>query len=114
MTVVKGANMALMFVLELGVLASAIAWGLSLDAALAVRILAAAAAVAVFVLVWSQLAAGGKAPHQQYGWRRFAVELGWFGGGAVLAGFAWSPVVALVLFAAWAVNGSLRVWWRQV
>lgn len=114
MTVLKGANLLLMFLLELGVLAAAAWWGLALDAPLAVRILAAVAATAVFITVWALFGAAKDARFPQTGWRRAVLEIVWFGGASILLGFAWTPLAGAVFFAFWAANGLLRIVWGQV
>lgn len=114
MPVVQGANAVLMFVLELGVLAAAIRWGLTLDAPVLVRILAAVGAVTVFVVVWALFGAANDARYPQTGFSRAALELVWFGGAAVLLGWSWSWTAALVFFAVWALNYGLRLLWHQV
>ncbi|WP_067822508.1 DUF2568 domain-containing protein [Nocardia inohanensis] len=113
MSVLKGANLLLMFLLELGVLAAAARWGLSLDAPLALRIPAALVALAVFVTVWALFGAAKDARFPQTGWRRVALELLWFGTAALLLGVAWAAIAGAVFFAIWVVNGLLRVYWRQ-
>ncbi|WP_067526964.1 YrdB family protein [Nocardia uniformis] len=114
MSIAKGANLLLMFVLELAVLATAAAWGYSLDAPPIVRILAAVAATAVFIVVWKLFGAARDARYKLTGLSRAALEVLWFGGGAVLLGFTWSPTAGVVLFALWVINGVLRVLWDQV
>ncbi|AYF75758.1 DUF2568 domain-containing protein [Nocardia yunnanensis] len=113
MSVLKGANLALMFSLELAVLGSALWWGASVSAPLAVRITAAVAAAAMFVVVWALFGAAKDAKYPQTGWRRVALEVCWFGAAAILLGFAWTPWAGMVLFAVWLANGALRLVWGQ-
>ncbi|WP_330180863.1 DUF2568 domain-containing protein [Nocardia sp. NBC_01503] len=114
MTVLKGANLLLMFLLELCVLGSAIAWGLRLDAPLIVRIPAAVVATAVFVVVWAVFGAAHDARIPVRGWKRAVLEVVWFGAAAVLLGFAWHPIAGAVLFLLWLGNAGLRIAWDQV
>ncbi|MEV5839162.1 YrdB family protein [Nocardia sp. NPDC052112] len=82
MTVLKGANPALMFPLELGVLAGAAIWGCTRDANPAVRVIAGIGAPAVFIVVWALFAAGGgkNARYPLTGPWRGLLEFAWFGG----------------------------------
>ncbi|WP_330255563.1 YrdB family protein [Nocardia sp. NBC_00565] len=115
MAVIKGANLALMFLLELGVLAGAAVWGFTLDAHPIVCVVAGIGAPAVFIAVWALFAAGGgkNARFPLTGAWRLLLEIVWFGGAAVLIGFAWTPGAGIVFFAVWAVNGALRLLWEQ-
>ncbi|MFB7723663.1 DUF2568 domain-containing protein [Nocardia sp. NPDC056100] len=111
---VKGANLLLMFLLELCVLGAAIAWGFSLDVPTLVRVLAAFGAVAVFVAVWAVFGAAHDARIPVRGWKRAVLEIVWFGAAGVLLGFAWHPIAGLVLFLLWLGNAGLRLLWGQV
>ncbi|MFE9325329.1 YrdB family protein [Nocardia sp. NPDC052278] len=115
MTVLKGANLALMFLLELGVFAGAAIWGFTLDANLIVRIIAGIGAPAVFIVVWALFAAGGgkNARYPLTGLGRAVLEIAWFGGAAVLIGFAFTGIAGIVFFTLWAINGALRLLWHQ-
>jgi hypothetical protein len=115
MNVVKGANLALMFLLELGVLAGAAVWGFTLDANPIVRVIVGIGAPAVFIVVWALFAAGGgkNARYPLAGPWRALLEIAWFGGAAVLIGLACTAVAGIVFFAVWAANGALRLLWRQ-
>ncbi|QIS12344.1 DUF2568 domain-containing protein [Nocardia arthritidis] len=115
MRVLKGANLGLMFILEVCVLAGAIGWGCTLSAPIAVRVCAAVAAPAVFIVTWSLFGAGGgrNARYPLRGTARAALEIAWFGLAALLIGLAFSPIAGLVFFALWGVNAMLRLVWRQ-
>ncbi|MEC3917382.1 YrdB family protein [Nocardia sp. CDC160] len=113
MKVLQGANLLLMFVLELCVLAAAAWWGFTVSAPLAVRIVAGLVAPAVFIVVWALFGAAKDARFPQKGWRRIALEVLWFGAAAVLLGWAWTPIAGVGLFAIWFVNGVLRLVWGQ-
>lgn len=114
MTVLKGANLLVMFVLELTVLGAAAWWGATVDAPVPVRIFAAVAVPTVFIVVWALFGAAADARFPQTGWRRAVLELIWFGGAAVLLGLAWAPIAGVVMFAVWVINAVLRVWWKQI
>lgn len=113
MTVLKSANLLLMFLLELSVLAAAAWWGATLDAPLALRILTALATPALFITAWALFGAAKDARYPQTGWRRALLELIWFGAAALLLAFAWAPLAGALFFAIWIVNGLLRIYWKQ-
>lgn len=115
MTVLEGANLGLMFLLELGVLAGATIWGFTLDANPIVRVVAGIATPAVFIVVWALFAAGGgkNARYPLTGPWRALLEIVWFGGAAVLIGLAFTALAAAVFFAIWAINAALRMLWHQ-
>ncbi|MEV0466787.1 YrdB family protein [Nocardia tengchongensis] len=113
MSVLKGANLLVMFLLELCVLGAAAWWGFTVSAPIAVRIVAGLAAPAVFIVVWALFGAAKDPRYPQTGWRRVALEVAWFGAAAVLLGLAWTPVAGVAMFAVWFVNGALRLVWGQ-
>ncbi|GAB2538781.1 YrdB family protein [Nocardia heshunensis] len=113
MSVLKGANLLVMFLLELAVLGSAIWWGATVSAPMVVRILLAIAAPAVFIVVWALFGAAKDPRFPQKGWRRIALEVVWFGAAALLLGLACTPIAGVALFAIWFVNGVLRLVWGQ-
>ncbi|SEL70504.1 YrdB family protein [Nonomuraea pusilla] len=116
LAIAKGANAALMFVLELGVLASAGYWGFTLNAGWPLRLAAGIAAPALFIVVWALFGAGGgaNATYPLTGLARAALEIVWFGGGALALLAAGRPAPAAVLAAVFVVNAVLRVIWKQV
>ncbi|HZE38166.1 MAG TPA: DUF2568 domain-containing protein [Stackebrandtia sp.] len=116
LTAAKNANLLLMFLLELGVLFSVGYWGMRLDAALPVRVVAALAAVAVFIAIWAIFGAGGgeNATVPLHGWWRVGLEIVWFGGGAGALALAGRPVAGAVFVAVFIVNAVLRLVWKQV
>ncbi|MCC5575951.1 YrdB family protein [Microtetraspora sp. AC03309] len=114
LTVAKGANLALMFFLELGVLIAVGYWGFTLGAPLGLRILVGLGAPAVFATLWGLFAAANGARFPLHGLARAAFEIAWFGGGAVAlvaSGVATGGAVFAVLYA---VNAVLRLVWDQV
>lgn len=114
MAILKGANLLLMFLLELGVLASATKWGLSLTAPLFARIAAALGAVTVFIIIWALFGAAADARYPLTGFPRATLELAWFGGAALLLGLSWSTTAGITFFLVWALNYALRLLWNQV
>lgn len=114
--IAKGANMALMFGLELGVIASAGYWGFTLSQSWAIRLLAGLGAPALFIAAWALFGAGGgaNAVFPLHGLARAALEILWFGGGALALFAAGRAVPAAVFFAVFVVNAALRLVWKQV
>ncbi|GGO66355.1 YrdB family protein [Nonomuraea cavernae] len=115
-TLAKGANLALMFLLELGVLAAAGYWGFTLSESWGVKLLAGLGGPALFVAVWALFGAGGgaNAVFPLTGPARAALEIIWFGGGALALHAAGLTTPAAVLAALFVVNAVLRLVWKQV
>jgi hypothetical protein len=112
----KNANALLMFFLELGVLASVAYWGFTLSPNWGIKLLAGLGGPALFIAAWALFGAGGgaNATFPLTGLGRAALEIFWFGGGA-LALFAAGRLTPAVIFAAvFVVNAVLRVIWKQV
>lgn len=105
---VKGVNLLVTFLLELGVIAAAAVWGFTLDAGVLVRVVAGLATPALFVLMWALFGAGSSPRFPLRGTWRLALELIWFGGGALAWSTATTPPIGLIFFATWAVNAFLR------
>lgn len=114
--IAKGVNMALMFILELSVLASAGYWGLRVSPHWAIKLLAGLGAPALFAVAWALFGAGGgaNAVIPLTGLARAALEILWFGGGALALAAAGRAFPAAVLAAAFVVNAVLRIVWKQV
>ncbi|RBO94117.1 YrdB family protein [Nocardia puris] len=109
---VTGANLGLMFLLELGVVIGAGYWGFTLSAGWPVRIAAGVLTPLLFVLMWALFGAAADARFRLAGWWRVALEVIWFGGGALLWAEAVSPAAGVVFFALWVVNALVRVLWQ--
>ncbi|MCP2335438.1 YrdB family protein [Actinomadura rupiterrae] len=111
----KGANMALMFFLELGVLISVGYWGFTLGSNWGVRILVGLGAPVLMGTLWSLFAAGGgkNATYALTGPVRAAFEIAWFGTGALALYASITLTPALIFAAAYAVNAVLRLIWKQ-
>ncbi|WP_109525940.1 MULTISPECIES: YrdB family protein [Nocardia] len=108
MRIAKGAALFLMFLLELGVIAGAAVWGFTLDGAPVLRIVAGVVAPLLFIMMWALFGAARDARFRLRGPWRIALEIIWFGGGAVTWGVAVSAVAGLVFFALWAVDAVAR------
>ncbi|WP_405164050.1 YrdB family protein [Nocardia sp. NBC_01499] len=109
MHVLKGANLFVTFLLELGVIAAAAVWGFTLPAGVLVRVVAGLAAPTLFILMWALFGAGSTPRFPLRGGWRLALELIWFGGGALALATATTPLTGLIFFALWAINALLRV-----
>lgn len=112
----KNANAALMFLLELGVLASVAYWGFTVGPNWAIKLLAGLGGPALFIAVWALFGAGGgkNATFPLTGLARAALEIVWFGGGALAlfaSGLATSAAVFSALFI---LNAVLRIFWNEV
>ncbi|MFB8275518.1 YrdB family protein [Nocardia colli] len=97
------------FLLELGVIAAVAFWGFTLDASVLVRVVAGLATPALFVLMWALFGAGSSPRFPLRGTWRLALELIWFGGGALAWSTATTTLTGLIFFALWAINALLRV-----
>ncbi|WP_433511009.1 YrdB family protein [Nonomuraea sp. CA-143628] len=116
LTIAKGANAALMFFLELGVLASVGYWGFTVSPNWAIKLLAGLGGPALFIAVWALFGAGGgaNATFPLTGLARAALEILWFGGGALALYAASLATPAAVFAAVFVLNAVLRIVWKQV
>lgn len=112
----KNANMLLMFLLEMGVLISAGYWGFTLSPNWGVKLLAGLGAPALFIAAWALFGAGGgeNAVYPLTGLARAALEILWFGGGALALYASGLATSAFVFFALFVVNAVLRLIWNEV
>ncbi|MEV0202314.1 YrdB family protein [Nonomuraea sp. NPDC050691] len=112
----KGANAVLMFILELGVLASVAYWGFTVSPNWVVKLLAGLGGPALFIAVWALFGAGGgaNAVVPLTGIARAALEIVWFGGGALALYAAGLATPAVVFATVFVVNAVLRIIWKQV
>ncbi|MBT2229460.1 YrdB family protein [Nonomuraea sp. NEAU-A123] len=116
LAIAKGVNAALMFFLELGVIASVGYWGFTVSPNWAIKLLAGLGGPALFIAAWALFGAGGgaNATFPLTGLARAALEILWFGGGA-LALYAASLATPAAVFAAlFVINAVLRIIWKQV
>lgn len=112
----KGANMIVMFLLELGVIAAAGYWGFTLSPNWIIKIVAGLGAPAVFITAWALFGAGGgaNATYAATGIWRVVLEILWFGGGAGLLYAAGAVTPAVVFALVFVLNAVLRIVWKQV
>ncbi|MGW0246285.1 YrdB family protein [Nocardia goodfellowii] len=108
MRIVKSANLLLMLLLELGVIAGAAAWGFTLDGSMVLRVVAGVVAPLLFIAMWALFGAAGNARFRLRGAWRIMLELIWFGGGAVAWGAAVSTALGVLFFALWGINALIR------
>jgi hypothetical protein len=113
LTVAKGTNLAVMFLLELGVLAAVGFWGFTLDSGVLVRLPAGIGGPALFVAVWAIFGAANGARIPLKGLSRAALEVLWFGGAAVALAASGHPVMGSAFAVVYVVNAVLRLAWHQ-
>ncbi len=109
---IRGANMLLMFVLEMAVYVAIVWFAVTLPAGAIVRSLIAVGLFAAFATIWALLGSP-KAPWPARGWLRVALEVLWFGAGVAAFAFAGQPGLGAALAILVVVNLTLRRWWRQ-
>ncbi|HUR06821.1 MAG TPA: YrdB family protein [Nonomuraea sp.] len=116
LAIAKGANAALMFFLELGVLASVGYWGFTVSPNWGIKLLAGLGGPALFIAAWALFGAGGgaNATFPLTGLARAALEILWFGGGALALYAAGLATPAAVFAALFVINAVLRIIWKQV
>lgn len=116
LTLAKHANAALMFFLELGVLASVGYWGFTLSPNWGIKLLAGLGGPALFIAAWALFGAGGgaNAVFPLTGLARAALEILWFGGGALALYASGLVTPAVVFYALFILNAVLRLVWKQV
>ncbi|MFI7700037.1 YrdB family protein [Nonomuraea sp. NPDC049480] len=112
----KHSNAALMFFLELGVLISVAYWGFNLSSGWGVKLLAGLGGPALFIAAWALFGAGGgtNAVFPLTGLARAALEILWFGGGALALYASGLVTSAAVFYALFILNAVLRLIWKQV
>ncbi|MET7772260.1 YrdB family protein [Nocardia sp. NPDC005366] len=108
MRITKGATLLLMFLLELGVIVGAAVWGFTLEGSVVLRIVAGVVAPLLFIMMWALFGAARDAAFRLRGPWRIALEVIWFGGGALTWAVAVSAVAGVVFFALWAVDALAR------
>lgn len=115
LAIAKGANLALMFALELSVLVATGYWGFTFGSNWVLKLVAGIGAPVLFGVLWGLFAAGGgaNATYPLTGIARGLFEVAWFGGGALALYAAGALTPAMILGAAFAVNAVLRLAWHQ-
>ncbi|GAA3125095.1 YrdB family protein [Streptosporangium carneum] len=113
LSLAKNANLLVMFLLELGVLASTCYWGFTVGQNWPVKLLLGLGAPALFIVVWAVFGAANGAQIPLTGLARVALEVLWFGGGAAALVMAGRLTPGVVFAAVYVVNAALRVLWKQ-
>lgn len=113
LAVVRNANLALAFGLELAVYVSVAWWGFTLDRSVGVRLCAGIGAPVALIAVWAVFGAP-RAPLALHGVVRFVLEVPWFGAGALALLALGRTAPAVVFTVLYLVNAVLaRVWHQQ-
>ncbi|RZU71842.1 uncharacterized protein DUF2568 [Micromonospora kangleipakensis] len=102
----KAPLLALIFLLELAMLAAAAWWGFTLDAGWSVRLLAGLGAPLLIAVVWGTFCSP-RATVSLPAPAKMAVQAACFVTGGVLLALAGHPVPAVLLVALWAVDKTL-------
>ncbi|MBN0044782.1 YrdB family protein [Streptomyces actuosus] len=112
MKAVRAVNLGVLFLVELGAVAAAAYWGVTLDVPAGLAWLLGLAAPAALIVLWG-LFGSPKAPYRTRGAARTGFEVLWFGAGAVALAAAgavgWAVAFALVCLA----TKTLAAAWRQ-
>ena len=112
MSILKGANLALRFLLELCALAALCYWGFKTGTGTISRVLLGIGAPLVAAVLWGTIVAPG-APVSVPGALRLLVELAVFGSAAAALYSAGRPGLAWALGLAYVINRVLIFVWDQ-
>jgi hypothetical protein len=113
LSLTKNTNLLVMFLLELGVLASVGYWGFTVGQNWPVKLLLGLGGPALFIALWALFGAAKDAVIPLTGFARVVLEILWFGGGAAALVMAGSLTPGIVFAAVYAVNAALRLLWNQ-
>lgn len=105
-------NLALAFILELGLLAAFAYWGWQTGDALWAKIVFAIGAALLVASVWGIFAAPASRRRLPQPWLAF-LKLVLFGAGALALFAAGQPILAAILFVLFLVNLGLALVWQQ-
>lgn len=108
----RTANLALLFLVELGAVAAAAYWGVTLEVTAALAWLLGLAAPAVLIALWG-LFGSPRAPYRTRGAGRVGFELLWFGAGAAALLAAGAVGWAAAFAAVCGASKTLAVVWEQ-
>ncbi|MEV4376491.1 YrdB family protein [Streptosporangium sp. NPDC049644] len=109
----RNANLLVMFLLELGVLASVGYWGFVTGSNWPVKLLLGLGGPALFVAAWAIFGAANGAMIPLTGLARAVLEVLWFGGGAAALVMAGRVVPGIAFATVFVVNAALRLIWNQ-
>jgi hypothetical protein len=108
----RGANLALAFFLEIGVLVAIVVWGFAAGSSRAVDLTLGLGGAAAWASVWGVLGSP-QGRVRLHGVVRILFEIVWFGAGAVALVASGHHVAGIVLMALWALNATLLRVWKQ-
>lgn len=111
-TGLKGANLALTFLLELSVLGALVYWGWVTATNLTDKVGLAVGAPAVAIIVWSLLGAP-RARRRLKGWAYWALRVAFDSAGALALYAAGLHLTAIVFAVVAGVNCALGAAWKQ-
>ncbi|MFJ2031076.1 YrdB family protein [Streptosporangium sp. NPDC087985] len=113
LSLAKNTNLLVMFLLELGVLASVGYWGFVTGQNWPVKLLLGLGGPALFIAIWALFGAANGATIPLTGFARVVLEVVWFGGGALALVMAGRLTSGIVFAAVYVVNAVLRLVWNQ-
>lgn len=109
----QGANLTLMFFLEIGVYTGVVAWAVREHAHMLMRTGLAVGGVVALGVCWGLFAAP-RASYPLEGLPRAAFEIAWFGVGVLALRATGLTSLAVLLGVLYVGNGALRLLWDQV
>ena len=112
MSLVKSINLLTLFLIEVAVLAAAVAFAWHLHLAVVVGVLLGVAIALAFAATWA-VAAAPRAENRLRGTNLFVFEVVWFGIGVALLVAASHPGWAIALAAVTVVSKALGALWHQ-
>jgi hypothetical protein len=112
MSLVKSINLLTLFLIEVAVLAAAVAFGWHQHQAVAVRVVIGVVIALVFAAAWA-VAAAPRAKNRLRGTNLVVFEVVWFGVGVALLLAAGHPGWAVALAVVTVVSKALGALWHQ-
>ena len=112
MNILKAANLALSFLLELCMLAAFAYWGFTTGTALIAQLLLGIGVPVVVIVIWGIFLAPASTRRLQ-GLRHWLLEISIFALAIAALYIAGQPTLAIVLAVVYAVNVILRLVWKQ-
>lgn len=113
LSLARNLNLLVMFLLELGVLASVGYWGFVVSSNWPLKLLLGLGGPALFIAIWAIFGAANGAMIPLTGFARVVLEVFWFGGGAVALVMAGRLVPGVAFAAVFVLNAVLRRVWNQ-
>ncbi|WP_440070091.1 YrdB family protein [Streptosporangium sp. OZ121] len=113
LSLAKNLNLLVMFLLELGVLASVGYWGFVVSSNWSLKLLLGLGGPALFIAIWAIFGAANGATIPLTGFARVVLEMLWFGGGAMALVMAGRLVPGVTFAVVFVLNAVLRLVWNQ-